>query len=264
MVLAFAGEVPGGSPGTSTGAGVAAPPHDAVVIWHELECGAYAADLALWEELATEASGAVLELGCGTGRVALRLGRRGCEAVGLDNSSRLVGELERRVGGLPVTAFVGDAREFELERDVGLVLAPMQLVQLFAGADERRECLSCVAAHLAVGGLAGFAIVEEMPEAVDGAVPLPDAREVDGWVYSSLPVDVAVEEGAIRVRRLRQVVSPAGELSEETDEVVLRQLDAGALEAEAAAVGLAPAGRRSVPPTTDHVGSTVVLLRRDR
>ncbi len=40
-------------------------------IWHDAECGAYAADLALWEELAAAAGGPVLDLGCGTGRVAL-------------------------------------------------------------------------------------------------------------------------------------------------------------------------------------------------
>ena len=39
-------------------------------------------------------------------------------------------------------------------------------------------------------------------------------------------------------------------------------IDAATLEREAAAAGLAPAGRRAVPPTSDHVGSSVVLLRR--
>lgn len=254
--------VPGGSPSRSDSARPS-PALDAGVIWHELECGAYAADLKLWEELAGRASGPILDLGCGTGRVALYLARRGYEVVGLDSSAQLVGELERHVGELPVTAFVGDARGFELERDFGLVVAPMQLVQLFAGAEERRECLSCVGTHLRQGGLVAFAIVEEMPEAVEGAAPLPDAREVDGWVYSSLPVDAVVDEGAIRVRRLRQVVAPSGELSEERDEVVLRRVDAGTLEAEAAEVGLRPAGRRVVPATDEHVGSTVVLLRRE-
>jgi SAM-dependent methyltransferase len=233
---------------------------DASVIWHEAECGSYAADLPLWEELAAESAGPVLDLGCGTGRVGLHLARGEHAVVGVDANAGFVAELTRAGSALSVEAVVADAREFELDMKFGLVLAPMQLVQLLAGPDERGRCLECVARHLAPGGLAAFAIVESMPIPVDAPPPLPDTREVDGWVYSSLPVEAAVDGGRIRVRRLRQIVSPAGELSEELDEVVLQALDAGALEGEARHAGLNPAGRRAIAPTEDHVGSTVVLL----
>lgn len=231
---------------------------DGSVIWHEVECGSYAADLGLWEAMAQDAVGPILDLGCGTGRVTRHLARRGHEIVGLDVNAGFVAELERDGS----TAVVADARDFALEGEFGLVLAPMQLVQLFGDADERVACLRCVAQHLVPGGLAAFAIVESMPAPVDASPPLPDTREVDGWVYSSLPIETAVEDGAIRVRRLRQTVSPAGELSEEVDDVVLRTLGAASLEAEGAAVGLRPAGRRPVPATADHVGSIVVLLEK--
>jgi len=230
------------------------PARDASVIWHEVECGGYSADLRLWEELAVEHSSPILDLGCGTGRVLRHLTRRGHEVFGLDLDAALIAELPN--------ASVGDARDFELERQFGLVMAPMQLVQLFAGAEERRGCLECVAAHLAPGGLAAFAIVEEMPEPVDSSPLLPDAREVDGWVYSSLPIEARVDAEAIRMRRLRQTVSPAGELSEEIVDVELRSLDAAMLERQAAEAGLQPGGRRAVPPTEAHVGSTVVLFER--
>jgi SAM-dependent methyltransferase len=230
----------------------APPARDASVIWHEAECGGYAADLRLWEELAGKAKGPILDLGCGTGRVTFHLARRGHEVVGLDRDPRLIAGL--------ANAEQGDARDFELNRQFALVLAPMQLIQLFADREERIRCLECVAGHLAPGGLAAFAIVESMPEPVDSAAPLPDARELDGWVYSSLPLDATVADGAIRVRRLRQTVSPAGELAEQVDEIALRTLDASTLEEEAHRAGLRPAGRRPVPPTEAHVGSTVVLL----
>jgi hypothetical protein len=164
---------------------------------------------------------------------------------------------------LQSTAGVGDARDFQLDSRFDLVLAPMQLIQLFDGPVERQGCLRCVAAHLTVGGLAAFAIVEEMPEPVDAGPPLPDTREVDGWVYSSLPIETVVEADSIRVRRLRQMVSPAGELSEAVDEILLQTLSAATLEDEAGQVGLHPAGRRAIPPTADHVGSTVVLLEKE-
>lgn len=232
-------------------------------IWHDVECGAYVADLALWEGLADETGGPVLDLGCGTGRVALHLARHGHRVLGLDADAGLLSTLAERAGELPVEAEPGDARDFRLEVEFGLVLAPMQLVQLFESAEERLRCLRCVASHLRADGLAAMAIVEEMPPASDSLPPLPDAREVDGWIYSSLPVDAVADSEAIRVRRLRQTVSPAGELSEETDEVRLQVLTATELEAEAALAGLRPAGRHEIPPTNDHVGSTVVLLAQE-
>ena len=241
-------------------------------IWHDVECGAYAADLQLWEGLADEIGGPVLDLGCGTGRVALHLARRGHRVLGLDTDANLLAALADRTGELSVEAEPGDARDFRLEVEFGLVLAPMQLVQLFDDAEERLRCLRCVAAHLRADGIAALAIVVSSPSAhlvSDSATkgeltrPLPDAREVDGWVYSSLPLETIVDEAAIVVRRLRQTVSPAGELSEETDEVRLRVFDPAQLEAEATAAGLRPAGRREIPATADHVGSTVVLLAKE-
>jgi SAM-dependent methyltransferase len=232
------------------------------VIWHEVECGSYAADLALWEELALGTEGAALDLGCGSGRVALHLARRGHEVNGLDLDPELVTVFVEQAEALPASAAVADARAFDLGTEFGLVLAPMQLLQLFAGQAERLRCLRCVAAHLSVGGLAAFAIVESMPVPIDAAPPLPDTREVDGWVYSSLPVDTRVDSESIRVRRLRQTVSPQGELEEELYEVGLRTLDAATLESEAAEAGLRPSARRAIPPTDAHVGSTVVVLER--
>jgi len=236
---------------------------DARLVWHEVECGGYAADLPLWEELTDAAGGPVLDLGCGTGRVALHLARRGHRVLGLDREPSFVATLNAHGTGLPVEAEVGDAREFALGAELALALAPMQLLQLFANAEERLRCMRCVAAHLAPGGLAAFAIVEAMPAPVDALPPLPDTREVDGWVYSSLPVAARVDDEAIAVRRLRQTVSPNGELSEEVDEIRLSRLDAATVEAEAADVGLAAAGRRSIPSTEAHVGSTAVLLAKE-
>jgi SAM-dependent methyltransferase len=233
------------------------------VVWHEVECGAYAADLALWEELAAQADGPILDLGCGSGRVARHLARRGHTVIGLDIDPELVATFAKQTEERAATAVVGDASDFELETEFALVIAPMQLAQLFAGPEQRQGCLRRVAAHLAAGGLAGFAIVESMPEPVDTASPLPDTREIDGWIYSSLPIDAEVASGSIQVRRLRQTVSPQGELEEELHEVGLRTLDAATLESEARDAGLTPEGRRAIPPTDAHVGSTVVLLGKE-
>jgi SAM-dependent methyltransferase len=232
------------------------------VVWHDAENGAYSGDLVLWEELAAAAEGPILDLGCGTGRVALHLARRGHPTVGLDLEPELIAALAERAEGLPLRAVVGDARGFELEEEVALALAPMQLAQLLADSTERTESLGCIASHLRPGGRAALSIVERLPAAAEGPPPLPDVREVDGWVYSSLPLD-AVDIGAeIVIQRLRQTVSPDGELSEEENEIRIRTLAADELEGEGVAAGLRPLPRRRIPPTDLHVGSTVVLFEK--
>lgn len=246
-------------------------------IWHDVENGSYAADLPLWEELATASEGPVLELGCGTGRVALHLARRGHTVIGLDRDPELIEALAARasdldptvvgrksdaLGGLSAKGVVADARDFELDEPVALVLAPTHLLQLFPESAQRLECLRCCVAALRPGGLLAAAIIESMPEPDGAPPPLPDVREIDGWIYSSLAVEAAVGPGQIVVRRLRQTVSPDGSLSEEPNEVRIATFAAEALEAEGATCGLVPAGRREIPPTAMHEGSLVVLLER--
>jgi SAM-dependent methyltransferase len=233
-----------------------------MTIWHEVECGSYDADLTLWEELAAGAEGPVLDLGCGSGRVSLHLARRGHFVVGLDREAELVAQLAERADGLPVEAVLGDARAFALDTDVALALAPMQLVQLLADEEERRELLGSVAAHLLPGGRVAIAIVEELAPAAGEGKPLPDVCQIDDWVYSSLPLETVVEGEEIAIRRLRQTVSPAGDLSEERNEVRIQALSAARLEREALGTGLVSLGRRQIPATDLHVGSTVVLLGR--
>jgi SAM-dependent methyltransferase len=233
------------------------------VIWHDLECGGYEGDLELWRELAA-AGGPVLDLGCGTGRVALDLARQGHRARGLDVDPELVAAFNARAmaTGLRAEATAGDARDFSLDERFATVLAPMQLLQVLDGPAERVACLRCAAGHLLPGGRVAVAIVDGLPpEAVEeGPPPLPDAREVDGWLYSSLPLDASVHAGSIVVRRLRQTVSPAGQLTDELDEIPLRLLGIEAVEAEARQAGLRPVGFREIPPTDTHVGSAVLLL----
>lgn len=239
-----------------------------VVIWHDVECGGYDGDLAFWRGLAAESPGGpLLDLGCGTGRVALDLARQGHSVRGIDLDPDLVAAFNERAGaaGLPAAAIAADAREFELDEEFSIALAPMQFLQVLGGAGERLACLRCAHRHLRPGGRVAAAIVDGMPPELveDAPPPLPDTREAGGWVYSSLPLDAQLgADGAIVVRRLRQAVSPEGTLSDELDEVPLRLLDADTVEAEAVEVGFVPAARHRIPPTDSHVGSTVVVLER--
>ncbi len=241
----------------------------ATAAWHDVECASYAADLDLWRELAANAEPApVLDLGAGTGRVALDLAGLGHDLTAVDSDPELVDELSRRARerGLRVDCVPGDARTLALGRRFGLAFAAMQVVQLLGGTEGRRALFDRVREHLEPGARFAAALADPF-EAVppeDALPPLPDVAEVEGWVLSSRPVDVHAEPGGVAVHRLRQLVSPTGDLTEELHTVVLESVTPDELEAEAAAAGLLPAGRRQVPATGEYVGSTVVIVEAPR
>ena len=132
------------------------------VIWHDIECGAYGADLPVWCSLASEQGGAVLDVGSGTGRIALELARRGHGVVALDQDPALIAELSRRAADLEIETVVADARGFELDRRFGLILVPMQTIQLLGGASGRAQFLERARRHLEAGGLVAIAISEQL------------------------------------------------------------------------------------------------------
>jgi SAM-dependent methyltransferase len=234
-------------------------------VWHDIECGSYAADLTLWDELAGPAPRDVLDLGCGTGRVSVRLARHGHRVTGADLEPAFLEEAARRAQAWKVDldTIAADARSFDLGRRFDLVLAPMQLVQLFHGSEERIAMLKAVAAHLRPGGLFAAALMSlEGEDLGDEYIPPgPDMRDVDGWVYSSQPVAVRPLDGgsAISLDRVRTIVAPDGARTSEPSEIRLELLSPDQYEEEIAAAGLVLAGRRVIPPTEDHVGSVVVL-----
>jgi len=233
-------------------------------IWHDVECGSYDADLPLWEELAEGQGGPILELGCGTGRVALHLARRGYQVIGLDRDRELIRELDDRGGDLPVEPICGDVLELELDRQVPLVLAPMQFLHLMRSKEERLQCLRRVRDVLQPGGVLAATLLGSLPsEPPDALPPLPDVREVDGWIYASQPVAPMGWIGPqLLLKRLRRTVSPDGTLTEEDNRIELLFIGGPELEAEAATVGFLTVGRGLIPETDAHVGSVVVVFER--
>jgi SAM-dependent methyltransferase len=232
--------------------------------WHDVECASYAVDLPIWRELADAAGGPVLDIGAGTGRVALDLARRGHTVMAIDSDEDLVDALNSRarVAQLPVTAHTADARSPLAGGPFALVLLVMQVVQLLGGPDGRAAMLGAVRGVLAPGGVLAIALADpfDAVPAGESLPPLPDILERDGWVFSSLPVAVRDEGDRVAIDRVRQAVSPAGELTDEFATITLDSVSAGTLEDEALAAGYRLAGRRQIPETRDHIGSTVVML----
>jgi len=231
-------------------------------IWHDVELGSYNADLSLWRELAEAANGPILDLGAGTGRVAVHLAAEGHELVALDTDPDLLAVLAARAPS--VVTVQADARNFSLEQRFPLVIAPMQLVHIVGGHAGRVAMLDRVAAHLTGGGIFAAALTDplEALEERGDPFPLPDMLERDGWVFSSQPLSVREDNRSVAMERHRQAVSPTGEIDEETVTIALDVFSSDQFEDEARVAGLEPVGRHAVPESPDHIGSSVVICRR--
>jgi SAM-dependent methyltransferase len=250
------------------------------VIWHDLECGSYAADLPLWRELASSAAAdpgagtppqapVVLDIGAGSGRVALDLARHGHRVTALDLDAGLLAALRERAAGTDVEIVCADARTFALERrDYALCIAPMQTIQLLGGAAGRLDFLRRARAHLAPDAVLACAIVTEI-EPFDchaGDVgPSPEIARVDGTGYISRATRVQVGRRIVRIERERSVLEPARVGAAvpptwERDIVELDRVSVAQLQREGREAGLHTAGTRPIAATEEHTASTAVIF----
>jgi SAM-dependent methyltransferase len=233
------------------------------VAWHDAEHGGFAADLELFVRLAGERPGGVLDLGAGTGRVTLPLAAAGYPVTAVDTDPAVLAALARRAAerNLPVETVRGDARDLELDQTFPLILAPMQLLHIAGGAEGRRRLLTAAARHLERNGrLCAVVIEEPLPVGTGRPDPVPDVREIDGWVHSSLPTEIRIEEEAISMVRVRQLVAPDGTLTEATHTIHLDRFTLAELDRDADAAGLWIVGCERIPSTIEFEDSLAVYM----
>ncbi len=105
---------------------------------------------------------AALELGIGTGRLALPLSRRGVRVHGIDLSPAMVAQLQRKPGAADVGVTIGDFATTKVDRRFTLVYLVRNTITNLTTQDEQVECFRNAAAHLEPGGC--FVIEVYIPE----------------------------------------------------------------------------------------------------
>jgi SAM-dependent methyltransferase len=254
-------------------------------VWHDLECGTYRADRAVWLGLAAGAqrraptwrsdegrreSARILDVGAGTGRVACELARAGHRVTALDLDQDLLDTLTVRAQGLEIETVCADARSFSLpRRDFDACFIPMQTIQLLGGPEERMGFLRSARAHLRADGTLACAIVtkvEPFDADAGGPAPAPDMGRFRSSLYVSRPTRVAVRGGRVVIERERHVAALGEDASGRPDEIerdlsVLTELNAAELQREGAQAGFRPWEVLAIAPTAEHVGSQVVVFR---
>jgi SAM-dependent methyltransferase len=94
--------------------------------------------------------GPLLELGVGTGRLAVPLAEKGHEVVGVDVSEDMLAELEKK--GSTVTAVVGDMTTVALEREFAVVYIAFNSIFVLSTQQDQVRAFRNAAAHLRPGG----------------------------------------------------------------------------------------------------------------
>ncbi len=96
--------------------------------------------------------GAALELGIGTGRIALPLAQRGVEVHGIDLSDAMVARLRGKPGGEEIPVVLGDFATARAEGRFSLAYLVFNTINNLTTQDEQVACFENVAAHLEPGG----------------------------------------------------------------------------------------------------------------
>ena len=96
--------------------------------------------------------GPALELGIGTGRIALPLTQRGVRVHGIDLSSAMVARLRAKPGSEDIGVTIGDFATTTVEGTFSLAYLVFNTIMNLTAQDEQIACFQNVAAHLEPGG----------------------------------------------------------------------------------------------------------------
>ncbi len=151
--------------------------------------------------------GPALELGIGTGRIALPLHRRGLPVQGIDASQAMVAKLKAKPGSADIDVKIGSFARFSIDRPFRLVYVVFNTFFNLLGQEAQVECFECVSRLLSPDGSFGLeAFVPDLTRFVNfQAVRLIDIAE------GTVRIDVAqLDPVAQRIESRHVLVSQDG------------------------------------------------------
>jgi SAM-dependent methyltransferase len=130
--------------------------------------------------------GAALELGIGTGRIALPLSERGVRVVGIDLSEAMVAKLREKPGAERIEVAIGDFATTQVEGTFSLAYVVFNTIGNLTSQDAQVACFQNAAAHLEPGGC--FVIELGVP----GLRTLPLGERFQ--VFEFVPEHIGIDE----------------------------------------------------------------------
>jgi SAM-dependent methyltransferase len=129
-------------------------PYDSIADLYDPWSASVVEDVGFYLEEARRSGGPVLELGVGTGRIAVPIAADGIRVIGVDSSRRMLEICARRaaLAGVDVDLRVGDLREPPVTEQVPLVICPFRSLLHMHTDEERRQVLTAVHRLLEPGG----------------------------------------------------------------------------------------------------------------
>lgn len=131
--------------------------YDAFAEVYDLFYGDFADDLEMYRGFAERAGSPILEIGSGTGRVALALAEADHDVTGLEPSAAMRALAQRKADRAQLSDrarfLPGDMRRFQIDRRFGLIIAPLNTFLHNLTVDDQLATLRSIKQHLRPGGL---------------------------------------------------------------------------------------------------------------
>jgi ubiquinone/menaquinone biosynthesis C-methylase UbiE len=146
----------------------AASPYDAIAELYDPWSRSVTEDVGFYVAEARKAGGPVVELGVGTGRIAIPIAQKGVRVIGVDSSREMLAACRSRAEAAGVTGFLdlrlGDLRSPPLHEQVPLIVCPFRSYLHLADDGERIEALTAAHDALLADGRLVFDVFAPKPD----------------------------------------------------------------------------------------------------